>query len=432
MTLSMFTVHIDSMTYGGRGVGRRRDGKVVFVPLVVPGEIVRVSLEREHKGYIEARMEDLVEASPWRVIPACPFFHDCGGCDWQHIAYSQQVFLKHAVMMEQLEGKGVDVSMMKDPEPSPKATGYRCHTTIRCSPADGYRLGFFKRKSHALVPVESCLILNERCQYIFENILNILRKSPLVGLETLEIHAPSEEVLVRAFLQGTPGKEYLDRLGHMHRTLGLKGLSCLFSGSHNREYVFGDMFCSYELCLRERRIALASSFGSFIQANQEVNRALVTEVLAGISGARTLLDLFSGSGNFGIPLSLSVGRVMAVEKDPELVKAGRIFARKNGCTGIQFIKEDVVRALKRLTLDGLSFDAVVLDPPREGAREAVQVLVDMKIDRVVYVSCNPSTLARDLVLLVKGGFSVKSVRVFDMFPQTYHIESVTVLERNGL
>ena len=139
--------------------------------------------------------------------------------------------------------------------------------------------------------------------------------------------------------------------------------------------------------------------------------------------------MYSGSGNFGIPLSSHADEVLAVEQDPDLVKAGAAIARKNGCRNIRFLNEEAAITLRWLEQEGVTFDIVVLDPPREGARDVVQILSKMKIGRIVYISCNPSTLARDLAVLIQEGFRLKSIRYFDMFPQTFHIESISILER---
>lgn len=429
MSTAQCVISIDSLSYGGSGVGRRDDGKVVFVPLVLPGERVRVSVQREHKGYIEARMEDLLESSPWRVDPLCQYFPECGGCDWQHIAYAHQISQKQKIIEEQLERKGIPVAMMEEPVHSSREIGYRCHAMVRCSLSGEFKCGFFRKQTNTIVPVEKCLILNDHSQDVIDRIRDVLGANPLFGLDSLEIHAPSDEVLVRTFLQGPAQRELLGRLHFMQRSMGLKGLSCMFQGGRGREFIFGDSSCSYEMSIRGRGIAFASSFGGFIQANLEVNRCLVEEVLDKASGSGTVLDLYSGSGNFGIPLSMYGEQVVAVEQDTMLMETGKTLARKNGCQGIRFFRDDAARAVKRLNREGKSFNTVVLDPPREGAREVARLLCHMKSDKIIYISCNPSTLARDLAELVQGGFSVKSVRIFDMFPQTYHIESITVLER---
>lgn len=424
-----FTMRIDSMAYGGKGVGRRHDGKVVFVSGAIPGEHVLVSVEKEHRGYVEARVVDILEPSPSRESPPCPYFMECGGCDWQHVEYSRQVALKNEILKEQLTRKGVCAVVVEEPVPSPLSMGYRCHATLRCIPTGDPRLGFFRRHSNEVVPVDRCMVMNSRLQDFMRGMNGLLVSGRSEIIEAMEVHAPGQDVIVRAILNRPAGKGIKDSLKSIYQGLGLRGFSYVSPGSHGREYILGEPFTTYPVVVHGREILFASSLGGFVQANLDVNRALIDEVIEKASGSRTLLDLYSGSGNFGIPLSLFVERVVAVEQDELLVEAGTYLARANGSSRIRFIHDDAVTALRRFGSKGRRFDTVVIDPPREGAREVVELLCSMHKGLIIYVSCNPSTLARDLGTLVQGGFSVKSLRLFDMFPQTFHIESLTVLEK---
>lgn len=429
MSPAEFTMCIDSMAYGGKGVGRRHDGKVVFVAGVIPGERVSVSVEREHKGYVEARVLEILEPSASRERPPCPYFMECGGCDWQHVEYSRQVALKNEVLKEQLTRKGVGAGTVEAPVPSPLSVGYRCHATLRCVPTGDRRLGFFRRHSNEVVAVDRCMVLNRRLQDFMRDMNGLLMSGRFEIIEAMEVHAPGQDVIVRATLDRPAGQGIKNRLKSIYQGLGLRGFSYVSPGSHGREYILGEPFTTYPVVVHGREILLASSLGGFVQANIDVNRALIDEVIEKASGSRTLLDLYSGAGNFGIPLSMFAERVVAVEQDELLVEAGMYLARVNGSSRIRFVHADAATALRRFGCTGRRFDAVVLDPPRDGAREVVELLCSMHEGLIIYVSCNPSTLARDLGTLVQGGFSVKSVRLFDMFPQTFHIESLTVLER---
>jgi 23S rRNA (uracil1939-C5)-methyltransferase len=216
----------------------------------------------------------------------------------------------------------------------------------------------------------------------------------------------------------------------LQQALGLQGLSAVFPGGRHTEYVLGGEFCSYEVQSSGRTLQLRSGFGAFIQANMAVNRSLVTHVCDALAGSEDILDLYSGSGNFSIPLSLCAGRVMAVEHDDLLVEAGMAAASDNGRENLRFVREDASTAVRRLAKQGRRFPAVVLDPPREGAREILPGILRLSPRKIAYISCNPSTLARDLAVLATEGYRVASLRLFDMFPQTFHIESVAVLEKD--
>lgn len=421
---------IDSMAYGGRGVGRRDDGKVVFVPLVIPGELVRVSMVREHRRYVEARLDEVIEASPQRIQPGCPHFPACGGCDWQHMAYELQVMVKDAILREQVEAKDVMPARVEEPAASPGAMGYRCHATLRCSLSGAFQAGFYSKQSHALVPVGQCPVLNDTCNRTLRRMREFLSGHPFPGLSAMEIHAPQDHALLRLGFHRPPKKSDMERLHALQQALGLQGVSAVFPGGRHTEYVLGAEFCSYEVHAAGRALRLRSGFGAFIQANMAVNRSLVLHVCDALSGSEDLLDLYSGSGNFSIPLSLCAARVMAVEHDDLLVKAGTAAARDNGRENLRFVREAAFTAVRRLAGQGRRFDAVVLDPPREGAREILSGILRLGPRKIAYISCNPSTLARDLALLAAGGYRVASLKLFDMFPQTFHIESVAVLEKD--
>jgi 23S rRNA (uracil1939-C5)-methyltransferase len=430
MDAARFTLTIESMAYGGNGVGRREDGKVVFIPGVVQGEKVVAAITKEHKSYIEAEMKEILEASPNRVIPPCPHFIDCGGCDWQHIIYSEQIALKQGILNAQLRAKNPQIDLPFDnPAISSKEFGYRCHAIVQCTHKDGFETGFFRKQSNTITPFDQCLMLNERCQTVLNQLREMFKDHLMAGLKAIEIHAPMDEVIVRAFVKGALSSDDLDFLRRVYNAASLSGLSIYSMDKLWHEHVFGKRFCFYDIMVHDRKVVLAGSFGGFIQANMFVNQKLVEYVHDSISGSKKLIDLYSGSGNFGIPLSFKADEVLAVEMDEGLVKAGADIARRNGCRNIRFINEKAARTLKWLEKEGIPIDTAVLDPPREGARDIVHILPRMKMNKVVYVSCNPSTLARDLAILVQEGFRLTNVRFFDMFPQTFHIESVSILNR---
>jgi 23S rRNA (uracil1939-C5)-methyltransferase len=425
-----FTLKIESMAYGGSGVGRREDGKVVFIPRVIPGEKVVAAIKKEHKSYIEAEVKELLEESPYRVTPPCPHFLDCGGCDWQHIMYSEQIALKQGILKSQILAKIPRMDLSFDnPVISSKEYGYRCHAIVQCTHKDGFDIGFFKKQSNIITSFDQCLILNERCQAVLNQIREMLREHLIAGLDFIEIHAPMDEVLVRAFVKGALSNGDLDFFKRVYNIVALSGLSISSMDGLWHEHVFGKHLCSYDITVHDRKVVLASSFGGFIQANMFMNQRLVEFVHDSTKGSKKLIDLFCGAGNFAIPLSFNADEVLAVEQDEGLIKAGADCARRNGCRNIRFINEKAARTLKWLEKEGVPFDSVVLDPPREGARDIAHILPRMKMTKVVYISCNPSTLARDLAILIHEGFRLKILRFFDMFPQTFHIESVSVLER---
>jgi 23S rRNA (uracil1939-C5)-methyltransferase len=425
-----FTVHIDSIAYGGRGVGRRGDGKVVFVSTSIPGENVYVSVTKEHKNYLLAEVEDILDASPYRIQAPCRFFPACGGCDWQHIAYSQQVSFKKDIFLSQVQAKcPLEAPIIEDDVVSPMEYGYRCHAIIRCTHETDFTMGFYQKQSNTIVPHEQCLILNEHIQTAQSSIKTLLNKSPVNRLVSLEMHSLSDRVLVQAVCKGKSRRRDLDTFRMVFEQSGIHGLSYFPLDAPNHEQVFGNVSLNYEINVQDTRLLFSTGFGSFIQVNPLVNEALVNHVVNLAKGSKRILDLYCGNGNFSIPLALKAGEVIAVEKDSSLTNLGKDNARINGLKNVRFSTLDAENAVVCLSSEKDRFDTVVLDPPREGAKVVVSALIRMKPGRIIYISCDPSTLTRDLAILTQNGYKLKNIRLFDMFPQTYHMESVSYLER---
>ena len=282
-----FTLQIESMAYGGSGVGRREDGKVVFIPRVIPGEKVVAAIRKEHKSYIEAEVKELLEASPCRVTPPCPHFYDCGGCDWQHIMYREQIALKQEILKAQIVAKIPKTDVFFDnPEISSKEFEYRCHAVVQCTHKDGFDIGFFRKQSNTITPFDQCLILNERCQKVLNQIREMLRDHLIAGLDFIEIHAPMDEVLVRVFLKGALSRDALDFFKGVYQVVALSGLSIFSKDNLWHEHVFGKRFCFYDITVHGRKVLLAGSFGGFIQANMYMNQRLVEYVHDSTKGSK--------------------------------------------------------------------------------------------------------------------------------------------------
>ncbi len=430
MNNNTFTLTIDSLSYGGRGVGRREDGKVVFVPAVIPGESLIVRTDKEHSSYCTADVVEILEKSPKRIEPRCPLFSTCGGCDWQHIPYSDQVYWKDAILRDEIHKslQQGDLSY-EQPVTSPVDFGYRGHAILQCSYDPDLSLGFFMKKTNKVVEFDQCPILSPGVQKIIDGLKRILRDNPLPGLSSIEVHAPQAESILLARLDRTDPKRVSRIMEKVYNDLDISGVSFAMLGPKRSDYVLGQKFCRYSLQIHGRPVHLSSAFGGFIQANEQVNTDLIEYVASLASGSEHILDLYSGAGNFSIPLSRASSRVVGIEQSHKLVSQGRVSAKKNRAENVRFLAMDAKRAVESARDENVGFDTVVLDPPREGAKDVARILPELKAKRIVYISCNPSTLARDLKPIVGAGYAVKSVKMFDMFPQTYHIESVTYLER---
>jgi len=430
MDTDEFTITIDSLSYGGRGVGRREDGKVVFVPMVLPTEIVQVRVEKEHASYCVANASALIKASPHRVAPECPYFTLCGGCDWQHLSYPEQLTWKAVILRDEI-AKHLHLPMPGHVEavPSPLTYGYRGHASLQCGNDPEFALGFFQKGTRTIIDLVECPVLRPRVREIITGVREILRTNPIPGLHSIEIHSPQDESILQLKCRGNIHQSALMTMELMYRELDITGLSLVVFGSRRSDHVLGQRFCRYSLPLTGREVHLSCSFGDFIQANMQANTALVEHVMSLAEGSEKILDLYSGSGNFSIPLSFVASEVVAIERSSRLASLGRVGAKKNHAGNVKFLALEALKAVTSIRDESVGFDAVVLDPPRQGAKEVVKVLPELHASRIIYISCNPSTLARDLAVLCGAGFALKQVKLFDMFPQTYHVESVAYLER---
>ena len=397
---------IESLVHGGRGLARA-DG-VVFVPFVLPGETVEAEIVEKRKGFSVARLSAVIEPSPRRTEPPCPYFGTCGGCQWQHIAYAAQVEFKEAILRETLRRIG-----KLDPPFLPPLTGepfgYRRRASFQVGP-DG-AAGFFGAHSHTLVPVDRCLLLDAPLNALLMALAS--QRERLRGLNTVEAASGEEGILLG--LYGDPPKR--STLEALKETLpGVAGVvhvrSDAFAGTPSVAVPTGDF-------------ALTVGAGSFFQANAALNARLVeaaVQALEPLSG-KTALDAYAGGGNFAFALARRAGSVLAVESSPPSVADAKATRRRLGLENIKILKETFERAL----LKG-AFDAAVVDPPRTGlSPRGLAKLLELGARRLAYVSCEPATLARDLQALSKR-YRVISVRLADMFPQTAHIEAVAALE----
>ncbi len=414
------TVTIEKIVHGGRGMGRR-NGIPVFIEGVLEGETVDAVVHGTRKGYLEATAVRFVTASNERVEPPCPVFPRCGGCQLQHLTYRAQLEAKRAIAAESFRRLGhlaVDVPPLT---PSPDLFGYRLRAGFKVGLVGGRRaLGFYASGSHAVVPVSSCMVLHPRVQAAIGPLTDLLARSDrwIAGIEEIEVQTTSfsEEVLVIFRMQ------HLDRraLGAVGRdlqaVLPLRGL--VASDRRRHRWVGG----SDALEERTDGIACRVSDRTFLQINAGVNAALVATLgeWADLSGRERIIDLYAGFGNFGLPLARRAGQVTLVESSRSAVDDARFNARAFGAS-----VRVVASPAESWTPDERDRypHLVIVDPPRVGLSSlALDRVIALAPARLLYVSCEPATLARDAERLARSGYRLTRVHGFDMFPHTAHVE----------
>ena len=383
---------IDALAAGGDGVGRAPDGRVVFVPLAAPGDRVRVRLVEEKPRFARGEIEALLAPGPARVEPRCPVFGRCGGCAWQHLAYEAQVEAKQAIVRDAL----VRIAGLAELPPlaftpSPAAYGWRGRARVH---VERGRVGYRQRRSHALCAVASCPIL-----------------AP-----------PLEEALAR--LAARPPRQR----GEWELVLGAEGAV--------RVAPLGDparRAAAERIALRVGGERLELSAGVFAQANALLLDALAEAVLAAAGMGETALELYAGAGFFTLGLARRFARVVAVESDPlatsDLARNVAAATPPGAPRRVRVVEARVESWLAAGEAAALAAEVVVLDPPRGGVgRAAAETLAGLPARRLVHVSCDPATLARDVAVLAAGGWRLTALHGFDLFPHTPHVEVVAVLE----
>lgn len=377
--------------FGGAGLGHGPDGRVVFVSFAAPGELVEALVEREYPDYIQAVVSRVVEASPDRVEPECGLFGECGGCQLQHMSYPAQLAAKEAVVREQLRRIGrLDDSVVRPIVGAANPWGYRNH--LRFSTGKKYGdVGYISRKGFGLLKVESCPIADPWVSELLPKL-----QGHGAGLHQVQVRhsAETDTYLVNPAIPSldlpTGQKAYVEELGG------------------------------------RRFDVSASAFFQVNHAQAEQMVRLVGEALP--ERGELLVDGFAGVGTFAVLFAERFERVLAIEESNSAAKdSERNLAQAPNVEMLVGKVEDILPELEERP------DAIILDPPRPGcAPPVLRAILDFQPKVVVYVSCNPATLARDLRILVDGGYELDHVTPLDMFPQTGHIECVSRLTFSGL
>jgi 23S rRNA (uracil1939-C5)-methyltransferase len=438
-TVNEAEVTIERMCYGGAGFGRL-EGKACFVPFSAPGDRARIRVVKEKRSFLEGELLGLPTPSALRVAPACPLFADCGGCNWQHLPYAEQLSQKGAIFGDSLRRLGkVEGDCLMPVAGSAREYGYRSRIQLKLSRKGGdTALGFFKGSSHTVVDApQGCAIADPLLNKIsaeFRALLPRISELCAVSQIDLAIGDDGESVAV-LHLDGNEPAPLSRALAAARAELpSVSGLFLRCGAKSRIEKVFGVDSLSYGipagLFPGSREMRLRFGRGGFSQVNYPQNLQLIRTVLelAQLSGTERVLDLYCGNGNISVPIAPFAGRLLGIEGYAPSIDDAFANAQANGVVNATFQVSDAALAVRRLAARGERFDLVILDPPRSGA-EAVGEIARLAPKSIIYVSCDPPTLSRDLALLGEKGYRVVGSQPVDMFPQTYHLESVTLLKR---
>jgi 23S rRNA (uracil1939-C5)-methyltransferase len=439
----MDTVVITALDQDGRGVARR-DGKVVFVDGALIGEQVSIELVRRKQNYDLARVVELQIASPARVAPPCPYFGTCGGCSLQHLDPAAQVAVKQRVLEDALWHIGrVRAGQMLAPIHGP-AWGYRHRARLSVryvAKKGGVLVGFHERRSSFVADMTSCLVLPERISALLPELRS------LVGGLSIRDRLPQIELAIG---EGTDeeGREPLDalvlRILEPLNDADVRALEA-FGARHGVQFYLQPQGpdTARPLEAHARKLAYAlPDFGvrfefeptDFTQVNAQMNRVLVRRAIALLDPApgERIADFFCGLGNFTLPIARRGAEAIGVDGSRALAERAAANAARNGLAErVRFSVANLFEATRESIAALGELDKALIDPPREGAIALVKALPENGVRRLVYVSCNPATLARDAAVLIhEGGFSLDAAGVANMFPHTTHVESLALFTRS--
>ena len=439
-------LNVEKLIYGGDGLARlpaddRGRGKAVFIPFVLAGEKVEAAVTEEKPGFVRAAAKAIVERSPHRIPPGCPHFTLCGGCHYQHASYEHQLEIKKEVLRENL----LRIAKLELPceiqaHPSPP-WNYRNRSRLQVQIRPEFAAGYFKFASHELLPVEECPISSPLINRGIAALWHAGRAGKAVeGVHEVEFFSNSDDSrLLLEFLCAPEARRAAVRAWAEGLCADMPEIAGVVAFREPQKGVQQPLVAvgASELTYRTRNAAFRVSAGAFFQTNRFLADELIDIVTAGHSG-ELALDLYAGAGLFSTALACDFHHIVSVESSQTAVRDLRYNLPVNGkavhAAAEQYLNEFEKngRAGNGAALPQLlpKPDLVVVDPPRSGLGDRVaRLLASVDAPRVIYVSCDPATLARDLVPLQAAGYRVEEAHLVDLFPQTYHLESVLHLVR---
>ena len=418
---------IERLAGDGRGIAFL-DGRTWFVSGALAGEAVEARVLNARGKVVEARLERLLQASPERREAPCRHYARCGGCNLQHLPHEAQLALKQRTLAEQLQRvAGVQPEEWAAPLSGPEF-GYRRRARVAVRwdvKARQLEVGFRAEASQDIIAIDDCAVLVQPLQSILRHLPTVLRSlSKPQALGHVELFSGTAEAVLVRHVAPLPAED----LAKLQAFCEQANAQLWLQGEDEPAPV--DPAAQLGFALAPWQLELAWRPGDFVQVNAQVNTAMIEQALGWLApqADERVLDLFCGLGNFALPLARKAREVVAVEGVQAMVDRAAANARNNNVHNARFFQADLSQPLAGTGWAAEGFSAVLLDPPRDGAFEVVQGIARLQAKRLVYVSCNPATLARDAQVLVGQGYRLKRAGILDMFPQTAHVEAMALFE----
>ena len=436
-------LYIESYASDGAGVARL-DGAVVFVKGAVRGETCQVYLDKVGRSAIWGHVTAVEVASSSRVEPDCPYYERCGGCCYRHMTYAEELEAKRQRVEDAIQRiGGVDLTV---PPVLGAAHPERYRNKAQFPVAPGPRIGFYQKRTHAVTDVEDCLLQSEAAARLRATTRSWMKQFHIPAYQERSGKGLVRHVYVRTnrkgqslyclLINGSTAPRLTELVGALRAAEpGLVGVVLGINEKRNNvilgdsyRTLWGQDYLDDTLCGLTFRLSVPS----FYQVNPEQTEVLYRQAAeyAGLTGGETVLDLYCGIGTIGLAMARRARAVWGAEVVPEAVDDAVANAARNGITNARFLCADAGEAARRLAAEGVRPDVICVDPPRKGlAGDVVDTIADMAPDRVVYVSCDPATLGRDVKRFAGRGYVLRQAQAVDMFPRTQHVETVCRLER---
>ena len=440
---------IDAWSAEGFGVCRLK-GRAVFVPRAIPGESWRIRIVKVSAGAVFARGEELLAPSPARQLPDCPHFGKCGGCDTRHMRYEEELRFKLGRVNDALRHIGKQSLLAEEILGSEESSRYRNKAIFAVAETEsGPAFGFYRERSHELIPIADCLLQSELSCRCAAAVVEFLHREKLPAYDENSGKGTVRHVFCRQAWQtgdavlcvcsaagfGAKTKALTEHL--RLRCPELTGIVLNINKSRGNKVLSGDFYPLWgDAMLHDKLCGLEFNIApqAFFQINPPQAERLYEKAAeyAGATKEDLLFDLYCGAGTISLRMAKDAGRVIGAEIVPEAVENAAENARRNGIDNAEFLCGDAGEAAQALASRGLRPRIVVVDPPRKGmSAEAVSAVASMEPERIVYVSCNPATLARDILRFQELGYSLRKAAAVDMFPRTCHVETVVLLCKKG-
>jgi 23S rRNA (uracil1939-C5)-methyltransferase len=404
-------IEVSAMTFGPYAVARM-DGMTLMVPGGAPGDRLEVSIATRRRDFSVANIERIIAPGPDRRVPPCPFLPRCGGCDWQHLKYPAQLHAKAELIAAGLRRANIDVVAEDLIEPAPNEFGYR--SRIRLKVGREGKLGFYQLGSNELVEIDRCIVAAPGLR-----LPNALASAMWRNLDEIEVVESGEREVINVMMRKPPSSVEIDHArALMEQDAAIQGI-ILRSGRARQ--VLGDPAITIDV---ESGVNLVVDADLFSQVNHAQNRKLVATVMemAAIERGMRVLDIFCGAGNLSLPAARRGAIVKGIDVDGLAIASAINNAKRLGLAEADFMAGKAIEAINFLIRAKYRPQVVILDPPRTGAADLMEPIAKMHPRSIIYVSCDVSTLARDLRILIDSGYRAERIRAFDFFPNTHHAE----------